>query len=257
MGSDSVFTLDQIENMRKLWGDDLFTGINSDFEPGKKRHTVTCSVGEPVFGPMFWRYHKPIPWLNILRADSLGSGYRHLRVYLLVRGMFDAFRCSRARPLAICRRDSDYVRVNHDDFNRTLNELSAAGLIEAYAHHGRKTRVYSSKHTAGKYRTCREMWFPPISHISTHLPGVAVLAYAYLSMFLVNNESRAILPKNLPGWVKSRREFRKGTTALVAAGIIGRESCREYTLPVLFGPHPDVEIQLGTIPSKREYTDES
>ena len=181
-----------------------------------------------------------------MRADSLGSAYRHLRAYVLIHAMFDALKCDKSRPLTVSKHDSGYVGITLQIMNRTIAELHAAGLLEIETHTGRKTRVKRIPRTAARRKTCRNIWFPPISHISINLPGVSVLAYLFLTTHLVRNQNRAVLPKNLTGWVKSRREFYKGTAALAEAGIIRKETCREYTLPVLFTPHPDVEIRLGT-----------
>lgn len=58
----------------------------------------------------------------------------------------------------------------------------------------------------------------------------------------------AALPVAMGGWVKSRQELYRGLGALEDAGIIRRQKCRVYEMPVLGGPNLDVEIRLGAVP---------
>lgn len=260
----SLFSDEIMKNIREKWGDDVFDsppeftplrqeGQRLTFIPGKNRHTVRCSIGEPVYGPEFWQYHNPIPWASIVQADSLGTSYRHLRVYLLARAMFDAMNCNYMhRPLTLCRFDSDYVRVTSQDFNGILRDLASARLIQLEQHTGRKSRIRAftspDKHKVGRWKTCRKLWFPPISHISTELPAVSVLAYLFCTLHLTKGTNVAALPVAMGGWVKSRQELYRGLGALEDAGIIRRQKCRVYEMPVLGGPNLDVEIRLGAVP---------
>jgi hypothetical protein len=172
--------------------------------------------------------------------------------------MFDGLRCTyNRRPLTICREDSDYVRVKSQDFNRILADLATANLIQLEQKNGRKSVIRSFRHAGnvGRWKTCRGLWFPPFSHISTELPAVSVMTYAFLTMHLAQKTNHAIVPKNLAGWAQSRREFNRGARALVDAGLIIREGCRDYIMPVLGGPNPNITINLGAVEMTRKYED--
>lgn len=255
----SIFDPETIENIRKLWGDDLFREEKTPaIQPKYRKHTVTSWVGEPVYGPMHWRYSTPIPWIHLVTAEKMGAAHQHVRVYLLARAMFDGLRCTyNRRPLKISREDSDYVRVCSQNFNGILRDLASAKLIQLEQSHGQKSiiRSFGRAGNVGRWKTCRGLWFPPISHISTELPAVSVMTYAFLTMHLARKSNHATVPKSLAGWTQSRREFNRGARALVDAGLIIREGCRDYTMPVLGGPNPDIAIKLGAVETVRIFED--
>lgn len=236
------------DRIRDKWGDDIFRP-EPEPKPHRPEHTCPSMMGEPAFGPWYWRTARAIPWHWVIEADRLGTSARHVRAGVLVRVFHDSFRCRSVEPVRIGASDSAHVGIREDDFAGVLRDLDRAGLIQAEFHRGRKIRalpVNSKTRTEiGPWKTPRNLWWPALSHISVHLPAVSFVAYLFLAMHTARKTNRATVPPILPGWVRNRRDFQRGVAALVSAGVIARESFGEYTLPVLFGPHETVQILPG------------
>lgn len=238
--------------LHAVWGDELFrpeTEPEPEPIPDRPPHTCPSMAGETAFGPDYWRTARAIPWHWIIEADRLGNSARHVRAGVLVRVMYDVFRCGVTKPVRLGVQDSGYLGIRENDFTGILRDLDRAGLIRAEFHQGRKIRAVpinpKSRIETGRWKTPRNLWWPALSHISIHLPAVSFVAYLFLTMHTARKSNVAIVPPILPGWVRNRRDYQRGISALVGSGLIVRSGLREYTLPVLFGPNPTVTISPG------------
>jgi hypothetical protein len=217
-------------------------------KPTRPRHTCPSMVGEMTFGPWCWRMNRSIPWAWIIKADQIGPACRHLRVGLLCQIFYSAFRCDYHRPARLSIEDSSHVRVDENIFHQSLRELKTAGLIEMWMKPGQKSRVVPlhtfTRHEIGRWKTYRSIWWPPISQICGTMPATSVLAYLFLTMHLTRGSNRVVVDRILPGWVRGRRDFERGVKPLIESGLVCRDGkIGHYTLPVLSGPAPDVEVK--------------
>jgi hypothetical protein len=213
----------------------------------RSRHSCPSMRGEMTFGPWYWRMNRSIPWAWINKADQLGFACRHLRVGLLCQIFYSAFRCDHFQPARLSIEDSSHVRVGENQFHQTLTDLKSAGLIDLWVKPGQKARVTPlhrfGRNEIGRWKTYRNIWWPPISQICGAMPSTSVLVYLFLSMNLTKGSNRVVVDRILPGWVRCRRDFERGMKPLIDSGLVRRDGkVGQYTMPVLSGPDPDVEV---------------
>ena len=215
-------------------------------ENHRPRHTCPSMIGEFTYGPWYWQLKRSIPWSWINKADSLGTACQHVRIGLLSRIFYESFQCDFHRPARLSIDDSSHVGVDAENFHRLLDEMDTAGLLHVWREPGQKSRVVPkcnlTRLEIGRWKTCRNIWWPPISMICGTMPAVSVLTYMFLTMHLTKRTNRATVDSILPGWTRRRRDFERGVKPLIESGLVRREKIRQYTLPVLGGPDPDVAI---------------
>lgn len=226
-------------------------GINTPAEPTRNRnhrprHTCPSMMGEFTYGPWYWQLKRSIPWAWINKADSLGTACQHVRTGLLSRIFYDSLKCTFEHPARLATEDSAHVGVDAEKFHRLLDEMATAKLLYVWREPGQKSRVVPRcdlvRAEIGRWKTCRNIWWPPISMICGTMPAVSVLAYLFLTMHLTRGSNRATVAAILPGWTRRRRDFERGVKPLIESGLIRREKIRQFTLPVLGGPDPSVAI---------------
>lgn len=197
-------------------------------------------------GPHHWRL-KPIPWAWIVAADNLGQSGAPLRVGLMVHALTKAYRATHLNPARICADDSDHVGTAQTRMGEYLTALAGAGLITLDRKRGRKYRVLPTNPVEPdpKWMTPRGLWWPAVSHLANHSTVSAVLGYLFLSIHYDFDTETAVVPKNLAGWTRTRRDFERAMAELRAQGLVVREKIRVYRVPTLFRADPAVDLKPG------------
>lgn len=231
--------------------------LDPAFDDSSHRHFGVYD-GETRYGPHLWRFRRNIPWKWILDADGIQPGGMHVRTGLMIWAMASAYRAYELRPVRICRDDRDHIGINGDKMTQYLRDLASAGLISAEFHPRRKSKVLPISLTTakemGRWRILRGVWWGPLSHISCHASHSALMAYLFLSMHFDRRLEKSLPDPELPGWIRPRRDFERGTKELREHGLIIRDRLMEYQMPVLFKPADGVELKPGWLtptPKKR------
>lgn len=235
--------------IQSRWDLDNLDNSSDTQKPDLKRkripHTTPSMGGEFTYGPWYWRTSRSIPWMWIITADGLGKATTHVRAGLLARIFFDAYHCTVTHPARIGRDDAAMVGLRPDHLNRYFQELQAAGLVHTETKKSGKTRIIPlrpwDRKTIGKWKVPSGLWWPVISHISVNHGAQALMAYMFLAMH--STKAVAKFDRTLPGWTRPRWDFERGMAELTKAGIIRKNKIRDYDLPALRGPHPDVELR--------------